>query len=216
MPIVKCIVCSKKHYKRPFVLKKNKKGPFCSIECNKKYLHSLRPEANRICKYCGKSFRTNPAYIKRRKNAGIYCSRQCFYNYLQFNPTINIGTDGYYHIGTTRLHRLIMEQYLGKKLTTKEHVHHINGNKLDNRIENLEVLIDSKHHSKHKRMKTGQIIYCDKCGKGKYYPISTLTNGSIANIYRCFSCRKIYGFASYKRHHKKDENYLDDNSSKQV
>ena len=39
-----------------------------------------------------------------------------------------------------RLNRLIMEEYLGRELTTNEHVYHINGDALDNRIENLIVI----------------------------------------------------------------------------
>lgn len=36
-------------------------------------------------------------------------------------------------------HRMIMEKYLGRKLTKYENIHHINGDRLDNRLENLEL-----------------------------------------------------------------------------
>ena len=42
-------------------------------------------------------------------------------------------------------HRLIMEEYLGRYLDKNTDVHHINGIKTDNRIENLAVMTHAEH-----------------------------------------------------------------------
>lgn len=46
-------------------------------------------------------------------------------------------------------HRKVMEEHLGRKLTSDEIIHHINGDKLDNRIENLEITTRSEHIKMH-------------------------------------------------------------------
>lgn len=64
-------------------------------------------------------------------------------------------------------HLLIVEAHLGRFLDSKEVVHHRNGNKRDNRIENLEVLTLSEHTRRH-RLGTGHgdvVLRCAFCGQ---------------------------------------------------
>ena len=61
------------------------------------------------------------------------------------------------HSGKVFIHRLMAWHKNGKYLPEGSVVHHINGNKLDNRYENLEIFESQKEHiSNHRNIKNGR------------------------------------------------------------
>jgi hypothetical protein len=109
------------------------------------------------CPQCAKAFRG-----RRRK----FCSAQCahrarrraldVFGYLASPERSLDRTHGYVMVycpghprannrGYASEHRLLMELHLRRSLSKDEHVHHRNGKRWDNRLENLEVLQRSDH-----------------------------------------------------------------------
>lgn len=90
------------------------------------------------------------------------CSRNCQAEFFRRtycgkgnSPYIQIRANG----GRIFLHRFVWEQANGRKLREGEIVHHINGDKRDNRAENLEALSGrAAHlhvHNYHKKARVG-------------------------------------------------------------
>ena len=90
------------------------------------------------------------------------------------------------HKGKIREHILIMEKKLGRYLIDNERVHHINGKKDDNRIENLILISPSEHqniHAEERSLKNNQI--CPRCGCKR---ISKDGHVNGHRLWHCYSC----------------------------
>lgn len=83
--------------------------------------------------------------------------------------TRRLSYHGYYRVnvpGRGRMleHRHVMEQHLGRMLSSDELIHHINGVKTDNRLENLEIVLRPVHAKIHQR--TWKV--CPHCGSKQW------------------------------------------------
>lgn len=110
----------------------------------------------------------------------------------------NTGYKQIYYLGKVNgLHRFIMEQHLGRKLDTDEVVHHKNGDKLDNRIENLEVMSKAEHTRSHQVIgKSYSETQCINCSikffrETRYISRANKTNKKIFCSRKCIG---LYGF----------------------
>lgn len=61
-------------------------------------------------------------------------------------------------------HRKVMELHLGRRLGRFEFVHHINEDKRDNRLDNLEVVSPKEHAAAHGQWKHPTEKRCSHCG----------------------------------------------------
>ncbi len=84
----------------------------------------------------------NPRWKGGRNTKGHYVYIRLYDNDPYFCMAIHSKNGG----GEILEHRLIMARHLNRVLASQEHVHHINGNKHDNRIENLELVSRNNHH----------------------------------------------------------------------
>lgn len=84
-----------------------------------------------------------------RWNGGVKYSRGYVFIYKPNHPN---NVQGY-----VQEHRLIMEQHIGRYLKSKEVIHHINGIKKDNRIENLMLLKNESEHKKLHKVPKGEM-----------------------------------------------------------
>ena len=166
-----CIECGKRFYLPPSRKVSEKWKPYCSNKC--------RLSRRNKCKQCGKEFYCVPSRV------GKFCSKTCYYESMRGfrgadHPQWKGGrfkrSDGYIIIRNPKEqtkfvleHRVVMANHIGRELERTEDVHHINGIRDDNRIENLKLLSHGAHKALHTTKPATERAFteveCKFCGK---------------------------------------------------
>jgi len=109
------------------------------------------------CKQCSKITK------KYDREGSLFCNQECYFRWKRKHPNKRaykekIFVNGYFYLYLPTHpnaikkgryiaeHRFVAEKNIGRYLTKLEIAHHKNGNKQDNRPENIEVLTISEHN----------------------------------------------------------------------
>lgn len=125
--LVSCIICGKERWIRISRIRDHKFKNMCS-KCMRDYQYGEH----------------HPRWKGHRKSSNNYNMILVYPDspyYCMAKPSTTIHAGGRYVLE----HRLVMAQHIQRPLLESEHIHHLNGNKIDNHLDNLQLISPHDH-----------------------------------------------------------------------
>ena len=150
MPIVKCKLCSKEFYGKPYFLK-NGWAKYCSPACQYK---GRRNGKNIPCEICGKETYKQLRKLEKSKSGKFFCSKSCQTTWRNSkfigSKHANWKSGLFAYRSVLKRHKIPQVCGLCKMVDSRVlAVHHIDRNRLNNDLSNLAWLCHNCHFLVH-------------------------------------------------------------------
>lgn len=143
---VKCDTCNSDFEKESKYVKDGKKN-YCCKKCQNK---GQRKGKYFECSYCGEEVYRSPAEIKKSKSGNFFCNKSCSNSYgnihyrnAENSPNWKDGSKSYRERAFKEYDNKCNKCGFDKKAALQ--VHHIDENRSNNKLENLEILCANCH-----------------------------------------------------------------------
>jgi len=157
LPNVQCAGCGRAFH-RPHCELSTRSKHYCSLACKRK-------SSTGTCANCGTTITIRAGRDDRPRFCSLACNaasrRKPFIIKNGYRLVLKPEHPRADHYGYVREHIVVMEASLGRPLTKREVVHHINGNKQDNSPQNLKLFSSNSEHlraCRHIRNVQGQAL----------------------------------------------------------
>lgn len=149
-----CVYCNGN-----FLVRKKSKRKYCSRKCS----HRAREQrVDVICYECGETTQKRKSQLSKSKHGFNFCSRTCKDLSQSLKGKCEEIRPSHYGIGHSNYRNFALENYESKcyscgynKYPEVLHVHHIDKNRKNSTLDNLEILCPTCHMENHFIEKTG-------------------------------------------------------------